>query len=129
MKLRFMMALCAFLFSADLLSNTQSAANKQQKDECIQKQRHRIVWMLVNDESSNAEPPTRYMRASRGYEKTWDQLEDQCDSRSHVTVRRVKQARSLQKLQRYGDEASLIRPGKRLGGTSPLRDHIAPRGR
>jgi hypothetical protein len=129
MKLRFVVALCACLFLANLLPNTQLAANKQQKGEYIEKQRHRIVWMFKNDESINAEPPTHYVRASRGNGKIWDQLENPCGSSSLGAARKIKQAGSSEGLKRFGDEASLIRPGRRLGGMSRSRDSMSPKTR
>jgi hypothetical protein len=88
MKLRFVVALCAFFFSADLLSNAQSVTDKQHKDEHLLKQKHAIVWALTNEDSLKDEPPTNYKRASRGYDRMWDQptadvaRQCRCDSES-----------------------------------------------
>lgn len=88
MKLRFVVALCAFLFSADLLSNAQSVADEQHKDEQLLKHKRPIVWALTNEDSLNEEPPTHYKRASRGYDRMWDQFaanvaqQCHCDSES-----------------------------------------------
>jgi tetratricopeptide (TPR) repeat protein len=130
MKLRFLVALCAFLFSATLLSNAQSVANKQRKDEYTPKQRRPIVWTLTNEDSLNAEPPTRYMRVSRGYDRIWDQpdavVARQCQRNSRSRGAGASKADRIyalaEALRRRGATDSFRKAIERYGAAAQLYD-------